>query len=340
MPRIVILTEGRTEPNVAKTAAGVVRYRTKDVVALLDTTQAGRTAQDLLGTGGDIPIVAHLSDVEADTLLIGISPVGGSLPDTWRPVIREAIERGMKVIGGLHVFVGDDPEFKALAREKGVEIVDARRPPDDLTVSANIARNAPCFRVHTVGNDCNVGKMHTAIELAAGLERQGRRAKFVATGQTGIMITGWGVAVDRVVSDFVAGATEKMVMDNQDEEFLVIEGQGSLIHPFYSGVTLGLLHGCAPQAMVMCYQARTEKMRHLDWQLRPLDEVIDHYERLASVICPSRVIALSVNTSKISPDEAEYDLKEAEDRFGIPATDPVRFGPEKLVEAALKAAAT
>lgn len=338
MEKIVILTEGRSNPSDAKTACGMVRYRGREVVGLLDTTCAGKTAQDVFGVGGDIPVVATLDEVDADTLLVGIAPVGGSLPEPWRPVLREAIERGMKIISGLHLFIAEDPEFGPLAREKGVTIFDARRPPDDLTVSANIARDTPCFRVLTVGMDCNVGKMHTAIELAKGLKKAGRNAEFVATGQTGIMIYGTGVAVDRVVSDFVPGAIEGLILERQDREFLVVEGQGSLNHPLYACVTLGLLHGCAPQAMVMCYEAGRDKLRHIPVKLPRLEKMIPLYEELAGMVCPSRVVALSANTSALPEEEATRELRLQEDRLGIPATDPVRFGPEKLIDAILKAA--
>lgn len=339
MARIAILTEGRTNPSDAKTACGMLRYRREEVVGLIDSTRAGKTAGELMGAGGDIPVVSRLDEVDADTFLIGIAPVGGGLPAEWRPILRQAIERGMTIISGLHVFFADDPELRTLSEKSGARMVDLRRPPSDLTVSRNIARDTPCFRVHTVGNDCNVGKMLTSVEVARALEERGHRAEFVPTGQTGILIAGWGVPIDRVISDFVPGAIEELIVEHQDSEFLIIEGQGSLVHPLYSGVTLGLLHGCAPQAMILCYEMGARTVRHAaDMPLPPLEEVVEHYERMASIVCPSRVIAFSVNTSKFSTEEAAREIETMEDHFGRPATDPVRFGTDKLATAILEAA--
>jgi uncharacterized NAD-dependent epimerase/dehydratase family protein len=336
--KIVILTEGKSNPLDAKTACGIIRYRPGEVAALLDSTRKGRTAGEVLGIGGPIPIVGSLAEVQgADTLLLGIAPAGGGLPEAWRPVIREAIERGLDVVSGLHFFLSDDPELSALARARGVRLQDVRRPPPGVTVSRNAARDLACFRIHAVGNDCNCGKMITSVEVNEGLRRRGRRSEFVATGQTGILISGWGVAVDRVISDFVAGAIERVVLDHRDAEFLLIEGQGSLVHPLFSGVTLSLLHGCAPQAMILCYEAGRKEVRHARMPMPPLREVLEIYERMAGIILPSKVIGISANTRLLSPAEAEREVRSAEDELGLPATDVIRFGAEKLVDAALEA---
>ncbi len=338
MARIAILTEGRSNPLDAKTASGLLRYRTADVVALLDSTMAGRTAGEAFGAGGSIPFVSRLDDVDADTLAIGIAPAGGGLPEAWRPMLRQAIARGMRIVSGLHVFIADDPELGRMARERGVEVLDVRRPPAHLTVSRNIARDLPCFRVHTVGHDCNCGKMVAALEVDAGLRRRGFGSEFVATGQTGIMIAGWGVPVDRVISDFVAGAIEEALVEHAGSEFLLIEGQGSLVSPLFSGVTLGLLHGTAPQAMILCYEAGRREVRHARMPMPPLEDIIALFETMARVVCPSRVIGIAANTRLLSPTEAEREVKGVEDRLGLPATDVLRFGAEKLVDAVLGAA--
>lgn len=337
MSRIVILTEGRSNPLDAKTASGVVRYRPDEVVAFLDSTQKGKTVGEIFGVGGSKPFIATLSEVEADTLLIGIAPSGGGLPPSWMPILREAIERKMTVVSGLHYFLADDPELGPLAKKHGAKIHDVRKPPEGLTVSGNWAKDLPCCRVHTVGNDCNVGKMLTAIEVAAGLKKRGRRAEFVATGQTGIMISGWGMPIDRVVSDFVAGAIETLMIEHQSAEFLLIEGQGSLIHPLFSGVTLGLLHGCAPQALILCWEAGRTDMRHARMSMPPMRDVIRLYETMANVIRPCRVIGLSVNTRTLTALEAEKAVRAAEEEFGLPSTDVVRYGAEKLVDASIEA---
>jgi uncharacterized NAD-dependent epimerase/dehydratase family protein len=335
MPRIVILTEGKSTPNDAKTATGLLRYRPRDVVAVLDSTNAGKKAGDVLGTGGNIPFIAKLGDVKGDTLLIGIAPAGGKLPQSWRAIIRDAIGRKMDIVSGLHYFLGEDEEFARLAKEHGVRLQDVRRPPASLTVSKNVAKSLPCHRVHTVGHDCSVGKMVASLEIAHALKRLGRKAEFVATGQTGIMVSGWGVPIDRVISDFVAGAIEEQVVAHQDEEFLLIEGQGSLVHPLYSGVTLGLLHGCAPQTMVMVFEPTRRKIKHTDHPMPPIKDVIRIYEDMASLITPSKVAAIAANTYELSKAEADRAVKKTEDELGIVTADIIRHGPDRIIEAIL-----
>ena len=338
MTRIVLLTEGKSTPSDAKTATGLLRYRTPDVAAVLDSTQAGKTAGEVLGTGGDIPVIAKLADAPrgSDTLLIGIAPAGGNLPEPWRAVIREAIGRGMHIVSGLHYFIGDDSEFQELAAAKGVRIHDVRRTPEGLTVSRDLARRSRAHRVHTVGHDCSVGKMVASLEITRALTAAGRRAEFVATGQTGIMISGWGVCVDRVISDFVPGAIEEQVLAHADEEFLVVEGQGSLIHPLYSGVTLGLLHGCAPQSMVMVFDPTRKRVKGTDQVMPPLADVIRMYELMASIMVPfARVIAVAANTSAMSRAEATRAMASAEEELGIPVEDVIRDGCTRIRDAVL-----
>jgi uncharacterized NAD-dependent epimerase/dehydratase family protein len=335
MPRMVILTEGKSTPDDAKTATGLLRYRPSDVVAVLDSKKAGRKTGEVLGVGGEIPFVARLAEVEADTLVIGIAPAGGKLPREWRAIIREAIERGMDIVSGLHYFVSEDPEFVELAERHGVKLHDVRKPPPELTVSKNAAKDSPCHRIHTVGHDCSVGKMVAALELSNALRARGHAAEFVATGQTGIMISGWGSPVDRVISDFVAGAIEEQVLAHQDQEFLLIEGQGSLFHPMYSGVTLSLLHGCAPQSMVMVFDPTRKFIKHTRHPMPPLSEVVRIYEEMASIITPSKVVALAANTYKLSGKEADRAVKKTEDDLGLVTADLILHGSQRIVDAIL-----
>ena len=257
--RILLLTEGRTTPLSAKTATGVIRYGRGRVVGLIDSTRAGQTAGALLDVGGDIPVCGSLSQApEADTLIIGIAPAGGTLTSGMRGVIREAIGRGMHVESGMHYFLSDDEQFVRLAKLSGATLTDLRKNTE-RDVARFEAFDPGCLRLHTVGNDSCVGKMLVSVELARGLAMAGCDTKFVATGQTGMLIEGDGCAVDSVVSDFVGGATERLVLAAQDHEAMVVEGQGSLANPRYSGVTMGLLHGCLPDGLVLCYEAgRTE----------------------------------------------------------------------------------
>ena len=241
---LVILTDGYSEPITAKTACSVIRYCPQDVVAVFDRQMAGRTSGELLGVGGRIPVIGDLGNApEANALMIGIAPSGGRIPDAWREIVLQAIARGMNIVSGMHNFLRDDPEFAAAAARHQVELIDVRRNQErDVATRTGIRED--CLRIHTVGNDCSVGKMVTSIEITRGLQQRGQDAQFVATGQTGIMIAGAGCPVDCVVADFVNGAAEKLIKANQSHEILLIEGQGSLAHPKYSAVTLGLLHGC------------------------------------------------------------------------------------------------
>ena len=196
--RLVLLTEGHSNPNAAKTAVGMIRYRRPDVVAVLDSTQAGKTAEDLFGVGGGLPIVASLSESPpADALLIGIAPPGGRVPGLWRPVLREALTRGMAIVSGLHDFLGDDPELAPLAAKHQARIFDVRKN-NHHTLADGRGFQAGCVRVLTVGQDCCVGKMVAALETQLALRARGEDAHFIATGQTGIMIAGEGCPVDCV----------------------------------------------------------------------------------------------------------------------------------------------
>jgi uncharacterized NAD-dependent epimerase/dehydratase family protein len=335
--RLVILTEGHTEPITGKTASCVLRYRPEEVVALLDSTQAGRTTQELLGVGGSTPIVSRLDEAKgANTLMIGIAPSGGRIPPAWRAVILDAINRGMDVVSGLHEFVGDIPEFAAAAKKSGSTITDLRKN-DEQDVAHRLNIREECLRIHTVGQDCCVGKMLVAVELTRAMQARGHDAKFIATGQTGIMIEGDGVPIDRVISDFVNGAIEKQILAHQHHEMLFIEGQGSLSHPKYSAVTLGLLHGCAPQGMIMCYEAGRTAVHGMEYvPLKPLDELCEVYETMANLISPSKMIGVAINGRRLNAEQAAAERERVKRELGLPACDVVRDGPEELVQAVLQ----
>ncbi|MDZ7338051.1 MAG: DUF1611 domain-containing protein [candidate division KSB1 bacterium] len=337
--RFVILTEGNTHPTPGKTAAGVVRYRRDEVVALIDSTQAGRDTEELLGVGRGIPIVASLEEamrLKPDTLLIGISPAGGQLPPSWREIILKAIDYGLHVVAGLHVFLSDDPDFALRAKQRGVLLVDVRRVPDDLTVNKCRAPELPCFRVHTVGTDCNIGKKVVALEITRAMQARGLDAVFVATGQTGIMISGRGLALDRVISDFVAGAAERLVLENAAHQYLLIEGQGALTHPLYSGVTLSMLHGFAPQALILCHEyGRTIMRGSKNTPVPPMDKAVALYEAVAEPVFPTKVVGIALNLRVLSRDDARREVERVEQETGLPTTDVVKFGPDKLVQAIL-----
>jgi len=349
-PRFLVVADGAFGPETSKTANCAIRYVPERVAAVLDASAAGRTAQDVLGFGGAIPVVATLEAGLAlqpppTALLIGIAPRGGRLPDAWRGWIAAAVDRGLDVWSGLHTMLGDDPDLAARARAKGVRLFDLRRPPADLPVSNGRARLVDALVVLTVGTDCNSGKMTAQLELLRGLEARGVRTRFVPTGQTGILIAGWGIAVDAVVADFIGGAAERMVLEAAPgAEVVLVEGQGSLLHPGYSGVTLGLLHGACPSAMILCHKASRRLIGEYHpgeaWiEIPPLAEVVRAYEAAASWVHPARVVGVALNTYDLPERAAAAAVERAARETGLPATDPVRFGPGPLVEAIARAAA-
>jgi uncharacterized NAD-dependent epimerase/dehydratase family protein len=335
--RLAILAEGNFGFHHGKTAVGVIRYGPHDVRAVIDSTQAGRNVSEIL-PGHDIPIVATLDEALArdprpDTLLIGIAPTGGRLPDSWRTAILAAIAAGLDVHSGLHTFLGDDPEFAAAARAAGTEIVDYRRPPARMETSVGRRHGAGKRVVLTVGTDCAIGKMSVALELRTAARAAGRSTAFVPTGQTGMMIEGWGSAVDRLISDFAQGTVEWMVEEGERRgDWVIVEGQGSLDHPAYSSVTLALIHGATPQAMILVHKAGQTKhdFDHLpdaSFPIADLRPFIDLHERVAGLVAPSKVVAIALNTSAIaSPEGARAEIDRIAAETGLPVDDPVRFG--------------
>jgi uncharacterized NAD-dependent epimerase/dehydratase family protein len=333
---MVILTDGYSDPHRAKTAVCLLRYRPEEVVAVLDRQGVGSTCEELLGVGGELPVVGSLAEAPgANTLLLGIAPPGGKIPATWRPIILEAVARGMDVVSGLHDFLGDDPEFTRAARKHGARLIDVRRN-DEHDVSTCQGIRDDCLRIHTVGRSCSCGKMVVAVELVQALQRAGVDAKFVATGQTGIMIEGDGCPVDCVVSDFVAGAAEKLVLANQHHEVIVVEGQGSLADPRYSGVTLGLLHGLMPDGLILCYEMGCTTVFGMDHvPLPPLVALKDFFETAANFMHPCKVIGLGVNGRAYSDEQVAAECDYVGRELGLPACDVIRHGPDKLVQAVL-----
>jgi D-glutamate N-acetyltransferase len=339
--RLVIVTEGQFGIHDAKTAMGVIRYGHDTIVAILDSTMAGRNLREFL-PAFDIPFVGSLAEtlagpVHPDGLLIGIAPTGGKLPSTWRELILDAIEAGLDIHSGLHQFLGDDLEFAAAAAAAGTRVIDYRRPPDRMETAVG-RRHLPDKRVIlTVGTDCAIGKMSVALELVAAARRGGASAVMVPTGQTGMMIEGWGVAVDRVISDFTNGTVEWLVEQGEARgDWVFVEGQGSIDHPAYSAVTMGLIHGATPHAMVLVHKPGLaehdfDHLPEASFPIAALPPFIELHERIAAMIAPSKVVAVALNTS-LYPDDAEahrvIDAVAAD--AGLPADDPVRFGADRL----------
>ncbi len=324
-------------PDRAKTAVGVLRYADYDVTAVLDRDRAGDRVADHLPDVQDAPIVAGIEDVPdpIDALVIGIAPIGGDFDESWRPDVRGAIERGCDVLSGLHYFLTEDDEFTALADDHGVELRDLRRPPADLTVAEGHSREVDADVVLTVGTDCSTGKMTTSAELVAAARERGIDAALIPTGQTGVLIEDWGIVVDRVPSDFVAGAVERMVRERGDDhDLLVVEGQGSITHPAYSAVTCGILHGAMPDQLVLCHEAGREAIHGYEsFAIPPIPEVGSLYEDLAAPVADTTVAAGALNTSGLDDADANQAVIEYATAIDAPATDPVRFGADELLDA-------
>ena len=334
--RILILGEGFShDPHYGKTMRGIIRYGPDQVVAILDSRRAG---EDHDG----IPIVGTVEDAlpyEPTVAVVGVATQGGRFPPAWRDLLTAAIAAGLDVESGLHEFVSDDPELTDLARTHGVELRDLRKPPDGLSVPTGANLQVDATIVLTVGSDCAIGKKTVAVELDQEARNRGLDSVFVPTGQTGIAIAGWGIAVDAVVSDFLAGAAERLVVEGarRGGKLLFVEGQGSLVHPLYSGVTLGLVHGSVPHAFVLCHAAgATEIEGSPGHPIPPLTELIELHERISLPARKATVVCIAVNTAAIASDEdARAAIQEIGQETGLPADDPVRFGAQHLLDALL-----
>ncbi|MGB9964858.1 DUF1611 domain-containing protein [Halobacterium hubeiense] len=323
-------------PDRAKTAVGVLRYADYDVVAVLDRDNDGTRVNDHIPDVQDAPVVASMSDVPdgVDALVIGISPIGGAFEESWRPDVRNALERGCDVYSGLHYFLSEDEEFADLAAEHGAELWDVRQPPADLGVADGVADSVDATVVATVGTDCSVGKMTATRELYEAAREAGMDAAFVATGQTGILIEGDGIPVDRVVSDFAAGAVERMVLEaGADHDYVFVEGQASIVHPAYSGVTASIVHGAQPDHLVLCHEVGRDSVHGYDQPLPPVESFVQRYEDFAEPVAEADVVGGMLNTRSVDTDEdAREAVADFADAIGVPADDPVRFGPDSVIE--------
>jgi uncharacterized NAD-dependent epimerase/dehydratase family protein len=340
MPHHLIFSEGQFGSPASKTANSVIRYSAANVAAVLDSRLAGKTVEDVIGYGGAIPIVATVDEgiaLGADSLMVGIAVAGSELPGPARDAIEHAIEKGLNIWNGLHTFVADDPELGRLARQRGVEVHDVRRPPADLPVGAGRVRDLEQTVVLAVGSDANIGKMTVMLQLRDAMKHRDVRVNFAPTGQTGIFIDGWGICVDAVVADFIAGAAEWVTLEGaKDHDIVLVEGQGSILHPGYSGVSLGLLHGSLPHALIACHHSTRRTFRHNDWlPIPPIDEVIILHEALAHPLRPVKTIGVSLNTVELTEAQARAEVERVAELTGLPTTDPVRFDPTPLVDAVL-----
>ncbi|HEV3152496.1 MAG TPA: DUF1611 domain-containing protein [Candidatus Baltobacteraceae bacterium] len=319
----------------AKTAHGVIRYSSDETVAVVDRDYAGRRVSDLLPhLKSDAPIVASVREGLAygpTSLLIGTAPKGGKLPADWRAEVAVAIQAKLEIVSGLHDMLGEDPGFARDARISGAKIWDVRKPPE-VPLFSGAVYNVRAPIVLAVGNDCAVGKMTVMLELARAAQDAGTHAEFVPTGQTGIMIAGWGIAIDRVISDFATGATEQIVLEaaSRDPDVILVEGQGSINHPAYAPVTLSLLFGSGADALVLVVDPKRERIEVFDTPTLPYAELIRMHEEICAAVKPARVAGIALNTFGLSEERAQAEIQRARCETGLPADDVVRFGAHAL----------
>jgi D-glutamate N-acetyltransferase len=331
---LILAEEFSHDPHYGKTLRGVMRYRRESVVAILDTKRAGESDDG-------VPIVATVREGlqhDPNTALVGVVTQGGHFPGDWQQLLKECVERGLDLENGLHVRLHDIPGLAELAAQHGVELRDLREPPPGLSTATGANLGVEATIVLTVGSDCAIGKMTATCELDLEARKRGLRSVFVPTGQTGIAIAGWGIAVDAVVSDFIAGAAEWLVVEGgQRGDLLWVEGQGAILHPVYSGVTVGLMHGSAPHVYVLCHEVGRTVVEG-DPTASPivsLGELVDLHERMSLKLRPAKVACIALNTSGVSEEEARAAIGAAEEETGLTADDPVRFGAGKLLDALL-----
>lgn len=337
--RIVILAEKRLGPTTSKMANGIIRYLTKEVVAVIDSRHAGKMVQEVLNFGGEIPVYSSLEEALAhkpNTLLIGISQKGGKFPSEWYSLIISAIQNKLHIISGLHDYLSDVAEFNVLAEKYNIKITDLRKVKKTGTIARGRARNFQSKIVLTVGTHGNIGKMTTSIELVKDLQKIGKSADWIATGQIGILIKGKGIAADTIKGDFISGAIENAVANvDGNFEYIFIEGQGSIQHLGYSPVALGLMHGSLPDAMILCH--RTDiGISEYGVNTDDIQMSIRLHEQMLAFVKPAKVVGIALNTYNLTDEKARALILDLEEKTGLPVTDPIRFGIRKLSDGLLK----
>jgi len=320
----------------SKIAASFLRYRSDSCVAVIDSTKARQTVEDVIGYGGAIPVIADVEEAFAlnpEVLIIGKGLHSAELPEGWRSPLLSAVRHGLHIINCIHYRLSDDPEFSRLAREHDVTIWETKDPPP-LQLNKARVLELDTFVIHTCGSDSNIGKKTTGLEIFREANRRGIKIGFAATGQTGMMISGHGIAVDGVPGDFVAGAAEKVVMDAAaGNDWVVLEGQGSLNHIGASGVALALLHGGLPHALVFCHRLGLERTKVWNTKIRPIPELIRLNEELTVFERPAKVVAVSVNSAGVNDVDYRKEVKKLEELTDLPVVDPCREGAGALVDA-------
>ena len=332
--RYAVLAEGWFANRHAKTAHGLIRYGKDEVDCVIDSTLAGRRVAEVLpDLGRDAPIVASLDEAQEHSptsILVGLAPAGGKLPAEWMETLRAAADAGLEIVSGLHQRLA--PEFP------GKPVWDVREPPEDIPLFSGEGFGVGPKVALTVGTDSAIGKMTATLEIERAAREAGLSPEFVPTGQTGVIIAGWGLCVDAVVSDFIAGASEQLVLEaaKSSPDLILVEGQGSLGHPAYSGVTLGLMHGSCPDCLILCSADPTEEVFRGVPRPSPA-RAARLYEEVAALIKPAPVVAVSLNTRGLDEDEAQNLIAAVADETGLPTADPFRGPADPILRAILEA---
>ena len=324
-PYLILIGE-EDDYTYAKTGLGIAQWRPDLVAGQL------RFPGCTVDLGVPDMTVAEAADAGVGSLVIGVAPIGGFVPDTWRLIMEDAARAGLDVVCGLHIKLADNPSVVAAAKESGARLIDVRTPPARLPVGTGIKRSG--MRVLMVGSDCAIGKKYSALALDKAMREAGMKSTFRATGQTGIMLAGEGIPIDAVVADFISGAAELISPDNDDDHWDVIEGQGSLFHPGYSGVSLGLLHGSQPDAFVVCHDATRETVSGWEhYSLPSMEECIKQHEIMGRRTNTAiRCVGISINTSALPAGERVAYLQQLSAETGLPCVDPLIEGCGAIVE--------
>lgn len=334
--RTILLAEGDFSIFGAKTAVSYLRYRIDDVVAVVDSTCRHSSVHDVLGFGGEIPVVSSVREaleLRPEVAVLGLAPQGGQLDSTSRGVLRDSLTAGLDVVSGLHTFIGDDAELSRIAKNAGSQIWDVRRVGEMSAIADGNGCTTGAKTVLVTGSDCNVGKMTATIELHREAEGRGLCTTWAATGQTGIMLRGRGIAIDRVVADFIAGVSERLVNEEgRDHDLVFVEGQGSLLHPGYSGVTLGLTMGVMPDCQVLVHAVERTHIGETLVAMPPITEVIRRCEAVTLPFKESPVVAIALNTAGCDDMKAKHRAKTLAAETGLPVADPVRHGAASLLD--------
>ncbi len=335
--RYAILAEGWFADRHAKTAHGLIAYGRDEVVAVIDSTLAGRRVLEVMPElRRDAPVVGTLREAlsySPTSILVGLAPAGGRLPEAWMATLREAAQAGLEVVSGLHE--------RLAPRLPGAKVWDVREPPEDVPLFSGEGFDVEPKVALTVGTNSAIGKLTVTLELERAARERDIAAEFVATGQTGIVIAGWGICVDAVVSDFVAGAAEQLVLKAAERGpgLILVEGQGSMGHPAYSGVTTALLHGSCPDCLVLCADASEEDV-FAGVPSPDIANIARLYEKVASLVKPAPVAAVSVNTKRLDEGSARAFVERVASETGLPAADPVRDSAGPILDAVMQASKT